>query len=100
MKALADQITPRMIAEAIAEGLGAETVTKRGAEPNWSAKLQACSILLSYFEGKPTRRVELVEAPETASDESALARLLESPAARAYLQKALDSLDAQAPVGF
>lgn len=92
-------VTPTEIAECLQEALKASTIlaTKDGdtiETPNWNARLQAVTILLNYFEGRPIERQEILTKDVTEDDGAVMARILKSPAARKELRKLLDAAEA------
>lgn len=92
---LRSRVTPSMIADCLKGALDATSWVKDGGEvPNWTARMQACTLLLNYFEGKPIERQEIITKDITESDEERHARLMRSPAARAHLQRMLDAANA------
>jgi hypothetical protein len=84
-----------MIAEVLARALSATTTTRSGiTEPDHKCRLQAVSIALSYTEGKPIERQQILSHTIAADPVADIeARLAKSPALRASLAATLAKIE-------
>jgi len=92
-EALATELPDEQIALAIRDALTATQTTRSGTiEPDHKTRLQAATLALAYKHGRPVERQEVLTANITASDESIMDRIKNSPAAIAALRRFLGDL--------
>ena len=93
--ALRAAMPEEMIADVLARALSATTATRSGAiEADHKTRLQAVSIALSYTEGKPIERQQILSHAIAADPVADIeARLAKSPALRASLAATLAKIE-------
>ena len=79
-------VSPRMIAEGLAEAMQATTVTREGILPDYRVRLQAIQLAIETTIGRPVMRQEIVHK-EVKGEEATLDAILASPAALAALEE-------------
>lgn len=86
---LAKEVGHDVIIATLKDMLTANTVTKAGKKaPDWRAREAGVKMYLAYMVGMPVQRSVTIERKEESEGET-MTRLLESPAAREALKRAM-----------
>lgn len=86
--ALAEELPAERISRAISEALVATQTSRAGVtEPDYRTRLAAATLALSYTEGRPVERQQIITANATPDESEAdlSQRIAKSPALKAHL---------------